>query len=41
MNFRTDEHYKIRINKLKAKSEVVNANLIKKAERNLKKISKN
>ena len=36
MNFRTKEHYEYRIAKLKAKSEVVNANLIHKAERKLR-----
>ena len=35
MNFRTKEHYEYRIAKLKAKSEIVNANLIRKAERKL------
>lgn len=38
MNFRTKEHYEYRITKLKAKGEVVNANLICKAERNLRKM---
>lgn len=38
MNFRTKEHYEYRITKLKAKGEVVNANLIRKAERNLRKM---
>lgn len=36
MNFRTKEHYEYRIAKLKAKGEVVNANLIRKAERKLR-----
>lgn len=35
MNFRTKAHYEYRIAKLKAKSEVVNANLIRKAVRKL------
>ncbi len=38
MNFRSREHYIQRIAKLKAKGEVVNANLIRKAERNLRKM---
>ena len=38
MNFRTKEHYEYRIAKLKAKSEVVNVNLIRKAERKLRNI---
>lgn len=36
MNFRTKEHYEYRIAKLKAKGEVVNANLIRKTERKLR-----
>ena len=36
MNFRTKEHYEYRITKLKAKGEVINANLIRKAERKLR-----
>lgn len=36
MNFRSREHYEYRIAKLKAKGEVVNANLIRKAERKLR-----
>lgn len=36
MNFRTKAHYEYRIVKLKAKGEVVNANLIRKAERKLR-----
>lgn len=38
MNFRSHEHYIQRIAKLKSKGEVVNANLIRKAERNLRKM---
>ena len=38
MNFRTKEHYENRIAKLKAKGEVVNDKLIKKAQRQLKKM---
>ena len=38
MNFRTKKHYEYRIAKLKSKGEVVNANLIRKAERNLRKM---
>ena len=38
MNFRTKTHYEYRIAKLKSKGEVVNANLIRKAERNLRKM---
>lgn len=38
MNFRSREHYIQRIAKLKSKGEVVNANLIRKAERNLHKM---
>lgn len=37
MNFRTKEHYEIRIAQLKSKSEVVNDKLIKKAMRKLRK----
>ncbi len=36
MDFRSREHYIQRIAKLKAKGEVVNANLIRKAERKLR-----
>jgi hypothetical protein len=36
MNFRTKEHYEYRIAKLKAKGEVINANLIRKVERKLR-----
>lgn len=36
MNFRTKKYYEYRIAKLKAKGEVVNANLIRKAERKLR-----
>lgn len=39
MDFRTKEHFEIRIAKLKAKDEVGNAKLIAKAERNKKKYS--
>ena len=39
MNTRTALHYENRISKLKAKSEVVNANLINKAQRNLNKLT--
>lgn len=38
MNFRTKEHYEIRIAKLKSKSEVMNDKLIKKAMRKLRKL---
>lgn len=38
MNFRTKEHYENRIAKLRAKGEVVNDKLIKKAQRQLKKL---
>ena len=38
---RTKEHYENRIRLLTARSEVVNANLIKKAKRNLNKIKEN
>lgn len=38
MNFRTKEHYEIRIAKLKSKSEVVNDKLIRKAMRKLRKL---
>ena len=36
MNFHTKEHFEIRIAKLKAKGEIVNDKLIKKAQRQLK-----
>lgn len=39
MNFRTKEHYEIRIAKLKAKGEVMNEKLINKAKRELKKFN--
>lgn len=39
MNFRTKEHYENRIAKLKSKSEVMNDKLIKKAMRELAKLS--
>ena len=38
MNFRTKEHFENRLAKLRAKGEVVNDNLIKKAQRQLKKL---
>lgn len=38
MDFRSREHYIQRIAKLKSKGEVVNANLIRKAERKLRKM---
>lgn len=39
MNFHTKEHFEIRIAKLKAKSEIMNDKLIKKAQRQLKKLA--
>ena len=39
MNTRTALHYEKRIAKLKSKSEVVNANLINKAQRYLNKLT--
>lgn len=39
MNFHTKEHFEIRIAKLKANGEVVNDKLIKKAQRQLKKLA--
>ena len=39
MNFRTKEHFAIRIAKLKAKGEIVNDKLIKKAQRQLKNLA--
>ena len=39
MNFRTKEHFEIRIAKLLAKGEVINDKLIKKAKRQLTKLS--
>lgn len=38
MNFRTKEHYEIRIAQLRAKGEVMNDKLIKKAMRKLRKL---
>lgn len=38
MNFRSREHYLLRIAKLKSKGEVINDNLIKKAQRQLRKM---
>lgn len=38
MNFRTKEHYENRIAKLRAKGEVMNDKLIRKAQRQLKKL---
>lgn len=38
MNFRTKEHYEIRLAKLIAKGETVNAGLIRKARRKLRAI---
>lgn len=38
MNFRTKEHFEIRIAKLRAKGEVMNDKLIRKAQRQLKKL---
>ena len=38
MNFHTKEHFEIRIAKLKTKGEIMNDNLIKKAQRQLKKL---
>ena len=39
MNFHTKEHFEIRIAKLKAKGEIVNDKLIKKAQRQLKNLA--
>lgn len=39
MNFRTKEHYENRIAKLKSKGEVMNDKLIKKAMRELARLS--
>ena len=39
MNFRTKEHFEIRIAKLTAKGEIVNDKLIKKAQRQLKNLA--
>lgn len=39
MNFRTKEHFENRIAKLRAKGEVVNDKLIKKAQRQLNKLT--
>ena len=39
MNFHTKEHFEIRIAKLKTKGEIVNDKLIKKAQRQLNKLS--
>lgn len=39
MNFHTKEHFEIRIAKLKTKGEIMNDNLIKKAQRQLKKLA--
>ena len=39
MNFHTKEYFEIRIAKLKAKSEIVNDKLIKKAQRQLKNLA--
>ena len=39
MNFRTKEHYENRLAKLVAKGETVNANLINKVKRQLKKFN--
>nr|DAF80983.1 MAG TPA: hypothetical protein [Bacteriophage sp.] len=38
MNFHTKEHFEIRIAKLRAKGEVMNDKLIRKAQRQLKKL---
>lgn len=38
MNFHTKEHFEIRIAKLRAKCEVMNDKLIRKAQRQLKKL---
>lgn len=38
MNFRTKEHYEIRIAQLRSKGEVMNDKLIKKAMRKLRKL---
>ena len=39
MNFHTKEHFEIRIAKMKAKGEIVNDKLIKKAQRQLKNLA--
>lgn len=39
MNFHTKEHFEIRIAKLRAKGEVMNDKLIRKAQRQLKKLA--
>lgn len=39
MNFRTEEYFKIRIAKMKAKGEVMNEKLIKKVKSQLSKLS--
>ena len=39
MNFHTKEHFEIRIAKLKTKGEIMNDNLIKKAQRQLKNLA--
>lgn len=39
MNFRTKEHFEIRIAKLLAKGEIMNDALIKKAKRQLARLS--
>lgn len=39
MNFHTKEHFEIRIAKLKAKGEVLNDKLIRKAQRQLHKLA--
>lgn len=38
MNFHTKEHFEIRIAKLRAKGEVMNDKLIRKTQRQLKKL---
>ena len=38
MNFHTKEHFEIRIAKLRVKGEVMNDKLIRKAQRQLKKL---
>lgn len=39
MNFHTKEHFEIRIAKLRAKGEVMNDKLIRKAQRQLNKLA--
>jgi hypothetical protein len=39
MNFHTKEYFEIRIAKLKTKGEIMNDKLIKKAQRQLKKLA--